>query len=212
MGGAAVAVVGGGGRTGRLLVGRAAAAGHRVRALSRRPEQLALPPGAEAVRADVRDPASLPPALAGVDVVVSLLGVGRLVDARRTERLFSSGTRNLRAAMTAVGVRRLVVVSSLGVVDSPRDDWAYRLIKRHLLAVMYTDMRLMEREVLADRLQATVVRAPRLTDHRGGRTPRLSTTGEPPGRRSIPRADLARVLLDAVENREHEGRVVSVTT
>ncbi|RPF27708.1 SDR family oxidoreductase [Georgenia muralis] len=67
-----VVIAGGTGRLGTAVAGRLVEAGHRVRVFSRgltpRP---ALDPRVEVAVADVRDPASLPPVLAGASVVVS---------------------------------------------------------------------------------------------------------------------------------------------
>lgn len=89
-------------------------AGVTVRAASRQ----AMPDG---VRLDLTDPASLPPALEGVDAVIHC-AVG---DAATT----IAGTRHLLAASRAGGVQRFVHLSSVGVYaategalaeDSPR--------------------------------------------------------------------------------------------
>lgn len=67
-----VVIAGGTGRLGSAVAGRLVEAGHRVRVFSRgltpRPQ---LDPRVEVAVADVRDPASLPPVLAGASVVVS---------------------------------------------------------------------------------------------------------------------------------------------
>lgn len=207
-----MAVLGAGGRTGRLLVGAASAAGLAVRAVVRDPTGAPVRPAVPVVGADVRDERSLSAALGGVGVVVSLVGVTRVRDARRVDGLFSDGTRNVRAAMAATGTRRLVLVSSLGVVDSPEDDWFYRNVVRPLLlAPMYADMRVMEREALADDLDVTVVRAPLLTAAPATGRGRLTPDVEPGSPRRMGRADLAQVLLAEVVTPRHVGRVVAAT-
>lgn len=69
-----VLVTGATGLVGRSLVGQLLAAGATVRALSRRPETADLPDGVEVVGGDVCEPASLVPALAGVDRVYLFTG------------------------------------------------------------------------------------------------------------------------------------------
>lgn len=204
-----VAVVGAGGRTGRLLVPELRAAGRSVRAVVRRPEAWRPPEGVEVVRADALEPESLPRALAGVDAVVSLIGVSRLGDVRRTGGLFTTGGAHLRAA-AAARVPRLVLVSSLGVVDSPRDPWSYRVAKRVLLDRMYRDMEGMEAAAPGPGPEVVVVRAPRLTDGRATGHYRLSGDADPPGRRTLSRADLAAALARVVLDPGLTG-VLSVT-
>jgi uncharacterized protein YbjT (DUF2867 family) len=205
-----VAVVGAGGRTGRLLVPELRAAGRSVRAVVRRPEAWRPPEGVEVVRADALEPESLDGALADVDAVVSLIGVSRLGDVRRTGGLFTTGGAHLRAAATAARVPRLVLVSSLGVVDSPRDPWSYRVAKRVLLDRMYRDMEGMEAAAPGPGPEVVVVRAPRLTDGRATGHYRLSGDADPPGRRTLSRADLAAALARVVLDPGLTG-VLSVT-
>jgi len=64
-----VLVTGATGRIGRLVVDALLRAGASVRALTRRPEHAALPAGVEVVPADFTVPASLDPALEGVQSV-----------------------------------------------------------------------------------------------------------------------------------------------
>ena len=64
-----VLVTGATGRVGRLVVDELLRAGMPVRALTRRPEQAALPAGAEVVAGDLTVPASLDAALDGVGAV-----------------------------------------------------------------------------------------------------------------------------------------------
>src|SRR5689334_14333786 len=64
-----VLVVGASGAIGSLVVGGLLERGERVRATSRRPQTLSLPEEVEVLAADLNDPASLGPALVGVDRV-----------------------------------------------------------------------------------------------------------------------------------------------
>src|SRR4051812_19119384 len=62
-----VLVTGASGHVGGELVAQLAAAGHRVRAMTRKPQDLTVPDGVEVVAGDAADPASLPAAFRGVD-------------------------------------------------------------------------------------------------------------------------------------------------
>ena len=105
-----VLVTGASGALGRVLTPALLAAGHQVRGMTRRPGRIV---GAEEVVADVLDPASLGPALDGVDVVLHLASSPRK-DAHRTE---VDGTRNLLAAR-APGTP-LVYLSIVGCDRTP---------------------------------------------------------------------------------------------
>lgn len=113
-----VAVAGATGALGRKIVSRLAARGARVRALARAGAAPGLA-AAEVVAADVLDPASLRPALAGVRCVVSSVtcfprpGAEGLIS-----RIDRDGNLALVEAAVAAGVERFVFVSFKPV---PRD-------------------------------------------------------------------------------------------
>ena len=98
--------------------------GYRVRALSRRTEGLeALARlGAEPIRGDLADRASLARATSGVPLVFH--AAGRVSDWGRREEFLRAnveGTRNLLDACREAGVSRFVHVGSLTVLGLPRD-------------------------------------------------------------------------------------------
>lgn len=103
-----------GGRLIRLLVED----GWSVRCLARQPERLAprLPEGAEVVRGDLLDAASLPPAMQGITVAYYLVhSMGATGDFEQQDRLAAG---NFGAAAKAAGVQRIVYLGGLGE-DAP---------------------------------------------------------------------------------------------
>jgi 2-alkyl-3-oxoalkanoate reductase len=114
-----VLVTGAAGFIGRRLVARLLADGARVRALLLPGEDAGAVPGAEVVRGDVTDPASLVEAVAGVDRIHHLAAV---VGDWGPDELYRSvnveGTRNVLDAAAAAGCRRVVMVSSIVVYGS----------------------------------------------------------------------------------------------
>jgi NADH dehydrogenase len=79
------------------------------------------PDAVEVRLGDVTDPASLAAAVVGVDAVVHLAAIARDRDGGASMRLVNTeGTRNVVVAMREAGVRRLVHLGALGVVDDPR--------------------------------------------------------------------------------------------
>jgi NADH dehydrogenase len=97
-----------------------------VRALVRDPAratQLAAW-GAELVRGDVTDPASLRTASEGVDCVVHLVAIIK-GSPQDFERVMSQGTRDLVAAAQEAGVRRFVLASALGLDERTKDAVPY---------------------------------------------------------------------------------------
>src|SRR5260221_7453590 len=101
-------VLGATGRTGRLVVEQALAAGHTVTALVRSPEKLAMRnSNLRVVKGEATDTSAVARALEGADAVISTLGGGGSVIADSTPAIV--------AAARQTGVSRVVVLSSFAV-------------------------------------------------------------------------------------------------
>jgi uncharacterized protein YbjT (DUF2867 family) len=122
-----VLVTGANGFVGSHMIPALLGGGHRVIALVRdadggrqvlgrlSPEEAA---SVELRTGDVTRPDTLPAAMAGADAVLHLVAVARDWDGGATLRLVNTeGTRNVVRAATDAGVRRLVHLGALGVVD-----------------------------------------------------------------------------------------------
>ncbi|MGW4244296.1 NAD(P)H-binding protein [Nocardia sp. NPDC004722] len=105
-------VTGATGTVGRAVVDQLLAAGHPVRAVTRRPEAADLPAGVEVVRADLGDPGSLPAAVSGVRAVF-LSTAGPEIPTHDA---------NLARAAAAAGVERIVKLSSGRAGDAAATD------------------------------------------------------------------------------------------
>jgi len=96
-----VLVVGASGAIGSLVVAGLLERGERVRATSRRPQTLSIPEGVEVLAADLNDPASLAPALEGVERVFLYADL--------------DDPEALTAQLSRSGVRHVVLLSSSAV-------------------------------------------------------------------------------------------------
>jgi putative NADH-flavin reductase len=211
------------GGIGRQLLDQALAAGHDVTAVVRNPDSL---PGGRfrTVAADLAaaDPATLEPAVAGADAVLSGLGPRSASEAG----IASRGTRAIVQAMQATGVRRIVVVSaapistvaSPGRPEPPRHDpgdgfWMRHLFSRVAKAAFrthYADLALME-DVLRDSgLDWTVVRPPRLTNKPATGAYRTAYGQNLRGGAFVSRADVAHLMLRVLGQDETIKQAIGV--
>jgi putative NADH-flavin reductase len=210
------------GGIGRQLVRQAVAAGHDVTAVVRNPKT--LPRDVRVVTADLAAPesAALISAIAGADAVLSGLGARSASDTGVAWR----GTQAIVRAMSATGVRRIVVVSAapVGTVPSPgrptppRHDPGDGFFMRHLfspltkaaLRMHYADLARMEDILRDSAVEWTVVRPPRLTD--GPLTDRYRTAFEQNLRRGffISRADVAQFMLRVLKRPDTIRHVIGI--
>ena len=82
----------------------------------------------EFATADITNPASLPPAFAGVDVVIHAAGLAHVfhnaeAQASRFMAVNEIGTKNVAEASVQAGVRHLVLVSTVAVYGGSRPDY-----------------------------------------------------------------------------------------
>ncbi len=91
----------------------------RVRCLARRPDYLGprVPPQVEVVAGDVLDPASLAPAMEGVETAYYLVHSLAAGPAFREQDV--TGARNFGLAARAAGVRRIIYLGGLGDSGAP---------------------------------------------------------------------------------------------
>ncbi|MFH8624150.1 NAD(P)-dependent oxidoreductase [Streptomyces vietnamensis] len=206
-----IAVVGANGRTGRLVVDLALAAGHTVTAIARDPARIpAFTHGTPlTARADVALPGSLHGVLAGQDAVVAALGTA----GRAATTVFSDGARELTAACAAGGVGHLVAMSSAGL-DTSRLPFAQRLVTSLVVDRLYReihqDLTRMETLLAQSDTPWTVVRVPLLKDGLASTHPRTSYDRPLPRAGTAARATVAAWIVAHLGNAETFRRVVHV--
>ncbi|MFF7977756.1 NAD(P)-dependent oxidoreductase [Streptomyces sp. NPDC007901] len=197
-------VFGATGGIGREIVRQALASGHQVTAVVRDPAGLTVTgSGLQVVRADLTDPETIRPAVAGRDAVLSGLGARVRKDAGVATRL----TRTVLAAMEAEQVRRLLVVSAAPVGPQSQAgllDRAALGVVSAILKDIYIDLGEMEAELSRSGTDWTSVRPPRLQNKPLTGTYRTVIGGFPPKGRFIGRADVAHAMLAMVTD---EGTV-----
>jgi uncharacterized protein YbjT (DUF2867 family) len=184
-----VLVAGGHGKVALRLLKLLAAEGHRARGLIRKPEQAAdlEEVGAVAVLGDLEADASLAGYVEGADAVVFAAGAGPGSGPARKRTVDLGGAVKLADAARAVGVRRYVMVSSIGA-HRPEASGGMR---PYLEAKAEAD-----RYLAASGLDFTIARPGSLTDDPGTGRVRVST--DLGARGPVPRDDVAAVIAEVL--------------
>jgi uncharacterized protein YbjT (DUF2867 family) len=202
-----LAVSGASGKTGWRVVQEALARGFQVRALLRpgsvAPEGLA---GAEIVRLELADARALRQALQGCDALVIATGARPSVDLFGPMKVDALAIRSQIDACRAVGLERVVLVSSL---CSGR--WLHPL---NLFGLILVWKRVGERWLEQSGLRWTVVRPGGLRESEDGVEQEGVVFSGPDQQesQSIPRRLVARVCLDALRTPAAEGRILEITS
>jgi uncharacterized protein YbjT (DUF2867 family) len=202
-----LAVTGASGKTGWRVVQEALARGHQVRALLRpgsvAPEGLA---GADIVRLELGDAPALRQALQGCDALVIATGARPSVDLLGPMKVDALAIRSQIDACQAVGLQRVVLVSSL---CSGR--WLHPL---NLFGLILVWKGVGERWLQESGLRWTVVRPGGLRETEDGleREGVVYSGPDQQESQSIPRRLVARVCLDALETPAAEGRIIEITS
>jgi uncharacterized protein YbjT (DUF2867 family) len=185
-----VLVAGGHGKVALRLLKLLAAEGHHARGLIRKPEQAAdlEAVGGVAVLSDLEADASLAGYVEGADAVVFAAGAGPGSGPARKRTVDLGGAVKLADAARAVGVRRYVMVSSIGA-HRPEASGGMR---PYLEAKAEAD-----RYLAASGLDFTIVRPGSLTDDPGTGRVRVST--DLGARGPVPRDDVAAVLAEVLD-------------
>ncbi len=106
-----VGLTGATGFAGPFVLAELLAAGHKVKALVRRPREFS---GAvTSIQGSLDEPSSLVPLVAGTDVVVHVAGAISSINENNYFRINFAGTKALYEAALAAGVKRFVFVSTL---------------------------------------------------------------------------------------------------
>ena len=206
-------VLGATGGTGHRLVDQAIHRGHEVVAYVRRPEALDRRPGLSVVGGQLTDTPALTAALTGADAVLCAIGptgVKDLVGSDLMQRTLPA----LADAMTAAGVRRLVLVSAYGVGDTAASASPMAKIAFTAVHSLYRDKRIAEARLAESDLDVTTVYPTALTNDPPGDAADvrdMTTVSRVRGMPKISRAAVATAMLDAVEDPTTIGRRLLVT-
>ncbi len=202
-----VAVTGASGKTGWRVVAEALARGCEVRAIVR-PGSV-LPPGlkgAEVHRLQLNDSAALQQALRGCDALVIATGARPSIDLLGPLKVDALGVRQQLEACRSVGLKRLVLVSSLCA-----GRWLHPL---NIFGLILVWKRLGEQWLEQSGLEVTIVRPGGLKEAEEDIAAQELRFSGPDQQEdgSLPRRLVARVCLDALEVPASAGRIIEITS
>jgi putative NADH-flavin reductase len=163
--------------------------------------------GVRVVIGDATKPDDVLHAVRGQDAIIDAIGGSTPY---KTTLLESTSMRNMIDAMKAVGVRRLIVISMMGIGESSVQApfWYKYLLMPTFLHGSTKDKTMMEDEVIRSGLNYVIARPPILKDDPPTGVATVigtNTTGH-----AITRTDLANFLVDQLEADDHLGRAVTV--
>jgi len=198
-----VTIAGGHGQIALRLARLLTARGDRVRALIRNPDHAAdvEAAGAEPVVFDLEGDGDLAGVVSGTDAIVFAAGAGPGSGPERKRTVDLGAAVKLIEAAEATGVRRYVMVSSIGA-DDPAGGGEQ--MRPYLEAKAEADAAL-----VASGLDGTVVRPGPLTDDPGTGA---VTAGPDVGRADISREDVAAVLVGVLDDPGTVGKTFVVVS
>jgi len=205
---APVLVFGATGGTGRRVVSQLLSQGRSVRVFVRDETSARekLGNGVDYVTGDVREPATVRPALSGVKLIISAIGAsGSSRDPSNSpEAVDFGGVKTIADEAAAAGVEHMVLVSSMGAS-----------VEDHPLNQMFDNVlrwKFKGEEALRDSgIPYTIIRPGGLTEETGGES-EIRIFAEDAGEGRIPRADVASVCVAVLNNPAAMNKTFSVTS
>jgi uncharacterized protein YbjT (DUF2867 family) len=193
-------VLGATGRTGRLVVEQALAAGHTVTALVRSPEK--LPTGSPNLRVVTGQATDMSAVSRALEVISTLGGKGSVI---------ADSTQAIVTAARKAGVSRVVVLSSW-VVERDRMDSVTRLVTGIAMGAVIKDKSAGEQLLRRSDLDWTIVYASLLNDGpANGSVTVLPEHAKRSMSQKISRADVAAWMVQAATDVQHSRRGVAIT-
>lgn len=203
-----ILVLGASGGCGQWVVKLAQHRGHDVTALTRPTSSFVPLEGVSLLKGEPSKEGVLEDVLPGHDAVISCLGMrlnksgNPFLPLRSPPDLMSSITERLCSAMQKSGIQRIISISSGGVADSfGQTHWLIRFFfGRSNISIAHKDLAMMEKLFAKSDLDWMAIRPTSLKD--GGPTYTAKPVRYYGLRSKITRGEVARLMLDAIEQTE----------
>ena len=217
-------IVGGSGRTGKLVIDEVLTRGHTVSALVRKSTSLeprsgltlieGTPTNLEDVRKAIQRTPHDTPAVAIVTLSAPRATDSPFAATTSPPRLMADSNANVVAAMQEFNVRKVVIMQAFGVGDSwPNMHFLMRLLmKKSNMIYQYNDHNAVDEEVRASGVKFVMVRPSRLEEGDSKPVKLWPQAGKGvPMMGSITRASVALWLVDAAEREDWDGTAPVIT-
>ena len=202
-----IVVFGASGKTGILIVYQALNQGHEVTAFARQPSKVTIQhKNLRIIQGDILDPEKVQLAVNGQEAVLCALGV----DKNKPGTLLSDGTRNILVAMEKAGVKRLICMSSAGILGNDSGFWFGKIFMPLFLRHIFEDKKRQAKVIEESRADWVIIRPTGLTD-----APKTNTYKINPGvptSRSIPRADVADFMLKLLTEKKYDKTLPAISS
>jgi putative NADH-flavin reductase len=208
-----IALFGATGATGIEFINQSENFGYNITAFVRSPEKLEEKfPKLKIVKASIDDYDILKKSVVDFDVVISLVGIAGIMQARKPNALYERTAKMLTKITSENNINRLIVVTSGGVVEAQNEPWFFKyLLKPIFLNKMYDDMRVMENIITNSNLNYTIVRPPFLTKGKLTKNYRVILDKWFDDDKDLSRADLAHYLLNCLHDNNIFKRIVGLS-
>ena len=203
-----IVVFGGTSGIGLETVKQALARGYAVTSITRRPERMTIDhPKLVNLKGDITERDSYNDVIKNKDAVISAIGLG---PTRKKVTVYSSGMKNVLAAMQQFGVSRVISVTGIGAGESKGHGGFFydRILNPLLLKNDYADKTRQEQILKHSEVEWTIVRPGFLNDEEAGLSYRVISSLEGVVSGSIARADVAHFMLAAIEQGSHIGETI----
>lgn len=184
-----------------------------ITVVARSPQKLGNEfPNLKVIKASIDDQKVLEEQVKDFDVVISLVGISGILQARKPNALYERTANALVKLVNKNNIKRLITITSGGVVESPGEPWFFKyLLKPFFLNKMYDDMRVMEQILNNSNIDVTIVRPPYLTNGKLTKNYRVTNKGWFEDDKDLSRADLAHFLLESVNNTSITNQTIGIS-
>lgn len=201
-----IAVFGASGRTGLLLTFQALNQGHEVTAYTRSPRKISITHrNIRIIEGELSDYNKIKETVRGQDVVMCTLGIEK----NKPSTLLSDATGLILKAMDETGVKRLICMSSAGVLGNDGGFWFGKIFIPLFLKQVFEDKKRQVEVIRQSRAEWVILRPVGLTD--SPKTGRYKVNEGLPTSWKIPRNDVADFMLKLMTDKKYDYKMPAIS-